>query len=100
MNWLGAIGGVERVLLKIFGFAVGGYIQFHALISIINDQYAHDFDCGNHSKTKSTIFEGGDKEKINFNMVQQMMKQQLSKKVKHHEPLIFSTCKLVQVYFA
>ena len=39
MDWLGAIGGVERALLKIIGFFIGGYIQFHSNIELINQQY-------------------------------------------------------------
>ena len=36
MDWLGAIGGVERALLKIIGFFIGGYISFHSNIEMIN----------------------------------------------------------------
>ena len=39
MGWLGAIGGVEKILLKIMSFFLGGYASFHAAIETMNQQY-------------------------------------------------------------
>jgi len=36
MDWLGAIAGIERFLLKWVVLAFGGYIQFNAAIELIN----------------------------------------------------------------
>ena len=33
MGWLGAVGGVELLLLNIFSFFFGGYAQFNCVIS-------------------------------------------------------------------
>ena len=39
MDWLGAIAGIEKFLLKWFTFIFGGFIQYNAAIEIINQQY-------------------------------------------------------------
>ena len=32
VDWLGAIGGIEDVLMQVLAFFLGGYIQFNAVI--------------------------------------------------------------------
>lgn len=44
MNWLGAIGGVDKVLMLMVGTVIGGYSQFNATLQIINQQSC-DEDC-------------------------------------------------------
>lgn len=36
MNWLGAIAGIEKFLMKWMTFIFGGFIQYNAAIEIIN----------------------------------------------------------------
>ena len=36
MEWLGSIGGIEKLLLKWVVFILGGYAQFHSAIEVIN----------------------------------------------------------------
>ena len=47
MNWLGAIGGVDIVLMFIVSTFIGGFSQFNASFQIINQQY---FDNVNEQK--------------------------------------------------
>ena len=37
MNWLGAIGGVEKLMLKIILFFIGGFTTFNSTIEIVNE---------------------------------------------------------------
>jgi len=39
MDWLGAIAGIEKFLLKWLTFIFGGFIQYNAAIEIINQHY-------------------------------------------------------------
>ena len=53
MDWLGAIGGIEKLLLKWLTFIFGGFIQYNAAIEIINQNYKkHDKCC--HDEPEST----------------------------------------------
>jgi hypothetical protein len=36
MDWLGAIAGIEKFLLKWVTFVFGGFIQYNAAIEIMN----------------------------------------------------------------
>ena len=36
MDWLGAMGGVEKILMKFITLAIGGYAQFNSAIVTIN----------------------------------------------------------------
>ena len=36
MDWLGAIGGVEKILMKFLCFMIGGYASFNSAIVTIN----------------------------------------------------------------
>jgi len=58
MDWLGAIGGVEKVLLLLFGFIVSGFSNFSSTLEILNLMY---FTKPASSQSKSEEFE--DKQK-------------------------------------
>ena len=50
MDWLGAIAGIEKFLLKWLTFVFGGFLQYNAAIEIINQLYKKE--CTGHSKTE------------------------------------------------
>ena len=36
MDWLGSLGGVGNILMKIINFFCGGYLQFNAVLCSLN----------------------------------------------------------------
>jgi hypothetical protein len=38
MDWLGALGGVEKILMKVFTILFGGFVQFNSAIVTFNMQ--------------------------------------------------------------
>jgi hypothetical protein len=39
MNFIGDLGGVERILLKVFGWILGGYAAFHSSLMTVRALY-------------------------------------------------------------
>lgn len=55
MDWLGAIAGIEKFLLKWLTLAFGGWLHYNAGIEIINQHY--------HKKVSdSQLNEGGEEQ--------------------------------------